>query len=273
MARRPAAGAVLFLTFLMMLVLTGLALAVGINAHYAVVASRSQLLDQQAMYIAEAGWQRARQALSAGTWTAAISPGNTYTESFGAGEYRVTIVDNGSSTDTVTSEGYVPNQTTTAAKRKIVETALPINNTSTNQSLTATASASSFQGGNTPDKANDGSTGTRWRAATASGSGEWLAMDYGSSERTLNQIVLLERGTDINALTIEFSCDASSWTTVPGLSVVESPTSTWTATFPTIRERYFRARFTSVAGGGEANVEEFRSFAPKYGFGSVTTQW
>ena len=99
--------------FLLMLVLSGLALAVGVLGHNSLVSGGSQLLDKQAFYVAEAGWQRARQQLVAGNWTAASSPGNTYTESFGAGEYRVTIVDNGDGTDTITSEGYVPSQSVT----------------------------------------------------------------------------------------------------------------------------------------------------------------
>ena len=73
-------GAALFLTFLVMLVLSGLALAVGMFSRNSMQTGTSQLLDKQAWYIAEAGWQRARQALSVGTWAAASSAGNTYTE-------------------------------------------------------------------------------------------------------------------------------------------------------------------------------------------------
>ena len=263
-------GAALFITFLLMLVLAGLAFAVGTLAHNSMVSGKTQLLDRQAVWIAEAGWQRARQAVVAGTWSAATSPGNTYTESLGAGEYAVTIVDNGDSTDTITSDGYVPSQTTYVARHRRVENAVPVNNTSTNQSLTATASASSSQGGNTPDKANDGNNGTSWRADTT-GSGEWLAMDYGSP-RTLNQVVVLEQ-ENIDGLTIDVSCDGSSWSGAPGLSVVESPAQTWTATFSPIRWRYVRARFTSVPVGNRARVREMQSFAPQLGFGSVRSQW
>jgi len=120
-------GFVLLATFVMMLVLIGLALAAGIAAQNSVVIGRSTLQDQQAFYVAEAGWQRARQAVTAGTWTAGVAPDNAqYTESFGAGQYQVTVTDNGDSTYTVSAEGYVPNQTTVLAKRKVVETAIPV---------------------------------------------------------------------------------------------------------------------------------------------------
>ena len=264
-------GVVLFTTFLLLLVLAGLASAVGVLAHNSTIGGRTQLHDRQSFYLAEAAWQRGRQAMAAGTWTAAASPGNTYTESFGPGEYDVTLVDNGDGTRTITADGYLPSKSATVAKRRIVEASLPANNTSTNQSLTATASASSSQGGNTPNKANDGNTGTNWRADTT-GSGEWLAMDYGSGLITLNKIVVLEHD-NIDGLTVEMSSDGSTWTAVPELSVVESPAATWTATFASVREQYFRARFTSVPSGQRARVDEMQSFAPAYGYGSLRTSW
>lgn len=265
-------GAVLLLTFLIMLVLAGLALAAGVFSQNSLLTGKSQLLDKQAFYIAEAGWQRGRQAFMAGTWTAAASPGNTYTESFGAGEYRVTLVDNGNSTYTFTSEGYVPNQTVTVAKRKVVETAVPLS--FSNLSLTATASASSSQGSFTPNQANDGSLTTKWQAGT-NGSGSWLAMDYGSAT-TLDKIVIRE-DDNIDGLTIEQSDDSSTWTVVSGLSVVESPAKTWTATFTATSHRYFRARFTSVPSNKKASVNEMESYnttGPQaLGAGALTTQW
>lgn len=270
-------GAALLTTFLMMIVLSGLALAVGVVSHNSLVGGRSQLLDKQAFYIAEAGWQRARQALSAGTWSAAASPGNTYTESFGAGEYRVTLVENGGSptTYTITAEGYVPNQTVTVAKRKVVETAVPVTlGSGTNLSLSATASASSSSGSNTPNKANDDNNGTRWESGT-NGSGSWLSMDYGGAT-TLDTVVVQEHN-NIDGLTIEWSDNGSSWTAASGLSVVESPNKTWTATFTATSHQYFRSQFTNVPSSKAAAVKEMESYytaaAPSFGTGDVTTQW
>ena len=263
----------LFLTFLVMLILSGLALALGVFSNNSVVAGRDRLLDQQAFYIAEAGWQRARQALNADTWLAALSPGNTYTESFGAGEYRVTIVYNSASSYTVTSEGYIPNQTTTVAKRKVVETAVPVSGSNgTNLSLAATAAASSSSGSHTASKANDGNLGTDWGASNQ-GSNEWLSMDYGSS--ALLSKVVIQENDNIDGLTVEYSDDNSAWTAPSGLSVVESPSKTWTATFPKVSHRYFRARFTNVPSNKKASVNEMQSYNETFTFGqgSVTTQW
>ena len=267
-------GAALFATFLMMLVITALGAAMAVFSSNSLVGSQGQLRDKQAFYIAEAGWQRARQAINAGTWSAARPHGNTYTETFGAGEYLVTILDNNDNTYTITSEGYVPSQTTVLAKRQVVETSTPVTNGATNLSLSATASASSSSGSNTPNKANDGSSGTRWESGT-NGSGSWLAMDYGSSA-TLDKIVVQEHNF-IDGLTIEWSDDASSWTGASGLSVVESPAKTWTATFTAASHRYFRSRFTDVPSSKAAAVKEMESYntaaATTLGTGAFTTQW
>ena len=268
-------GVALLLTFLMMLVLAGLAVAVAVCAHNSLVTGHTALLDQQAFYIAQGGWQRARQAILATTWTAAPSPGNTYTESFGAGEYRVTVVDNGSNSETITAEGYVPNQTATLAKRQLIESAVPVTvNDGTNQSLTATASASSSGSGNPAGNANDGDTTTDWQAGIA-GTGQWLAMDYGASPPTLNKIVVLEHA-NVSGVAIEQSDDNASWSTPGGLSVIESPVKTWTATFTAASHRYVRAVLTASGSSRKVSVKEMQSFdsaLSALGNGSVTTAW
>ena len=263
----------LFMTFLMMLVLAGLGLAVGIAAHNHVVGGHSQLLDRQAFYIAEAGWQRARQAIAAGTWTAAASPGNTYTESFGTGEYLVTVVDNGDGTYTITSDGYVPSQSQMIARREVIERSLSASASGTNYSLTATAGASSAQVPHPASHSNDNdATTTYWRANT-NGNGQWLKMDHGSAV-SLNQIVVLEEN-EINGVTIESSSDGSSWSTVSGLSVTESPAKTWTCDFTAATQRYFRAVFTASGSSKKVSVYEYQSYntAPSLGQGAVGTQW
>ena len=270
---RHEQGAALVVTFFMMLILAGLALAVGVFSQNSLVGGRSQLLDKQVFYIAEAGWQRARQALVAGTWTAATSPGNTYTEAFGAGQYQVTVVDNGNGTYTITSNGYVPSQSAAIAKRKVAETAVTATvSNGTNRSLAATGSASSSSGPHTAAKANDGDTGTNWQSSTK-GSGSWLAMDYGSAS-TLSTIIIKENDA-INGLSIEWSDDASSWTTASGQSVVESPSKTWTATFTAASHRYFRSNFTDVPSNKKAAVDEMESYNATVSLGTapVTTQW
>lgn len=268
-------GAALLITFLMALLLSGLALAMGVFAHNSVVSGKSQWLDRRAFYIAEAGWQRARQALNAGTWVAALSPGGVYTEAFGGGEYRVTVLDNGDATYTITSEGYVPSQAVALAKRKIVERNLPASYVSgTNLSLDAEISASSSQSGEgkEPENANDGELSTKWQADTK-GSGEWLALDY-EIETTVDRVVV-EEHPHIDGLSVEISDDGAAWTTVTGLTVVESPAKTWTADFTAASTQYLRVVFTDVPGTATAGVKELQSSntAASLGQGTVTTQW
>ena len=256
----------------MMVVLAGLALAVGVFSHNSLVGGKSQLLDKQAFYIAEAGGQRVHQALHAGTWTAATSPGNTYTESFGSGEYRVTIVNNGNGTYTITSEGYVPNQTTTVARRQTTETNVPVTPAGTNLSLNATASASSTDGSLVPANAKDGDVGTKWGAAVG-GNGEWLAMDFGRP-RNFDRILIREEG-NVVGVNLQWSDDGSAWTNVANQSNVEDADGkNWTCTFPAIAHRYVRAVF-QVSGSNKAAINELGSYSnwPNLDQGAVTTQW
>ena len=258
----------LFITFLMMLVLAGLALAVGVFSHNSLMGGTSQLKDKQAFYIAEAGWQRARQAIDAGTWSAAASPGNTYTESFGAGEYEVTLVDNGNSTYTITSDGYVPSEASVVARRRVVETALP---SQMNLSLTATASASSAQASHPAGDANDNNSSSTYWSAQTQGSGEWLQMNHGSA-KTMTQAVILEEGEITGISALQYSSDGSSWTAVSG-SCTESGT-TWTCDFSSVTAQYLRATFTASASNRRVSVYEFRIFGSGgLGTGTFTTQW
>lgn len=269
-------GSVLLLTFLVMLVVAGLVAAVGGFAQGNLQSACAQWLDRRAYYIAEAGWQRARQALASDTWFAAVSPGNTYTESFGGGEYSVTIVSSNACTSscdyTITASAYIPNQANAVARRQMVETDLSVTVTAgTNYSLTATASASSSNGGNTSDKAKDGDNGTKWQAGT-NGPGSWLSMDYGSAA-TLDRIIVRE-DANITNLTIEYSDNGSTWTAPGGLSVSASG-STWTCNFTSTSHRYFRVRFTGVPSGRKAAVKELESYniSVSLATGDVTTLW
>ena len=255
-------GAALFVTFIMVLMLAGLALAVGTFAHNSLLTGKSQLLDKQAYYIALAGWQRARQALVAGTWIAAESPGSVNTEPFGAGEYVVTIVDNGG-TSTITSDGYVPSQSASQAHRQVAEGSNSASRISvtitlgTNLSLAATALSSGDASGNPASNAKDGDTGTRWQANT-NGSDSWLGMDLGSAA-TVDRIIIKEQNERINDLRIEFSDDGASWTTVSGQSVIEVGDD-WTATFAETSHRHFRAFFFDVVSGSPVRVREFETY-------------
>lgn len=249
-------GAALFLTFLMLLMLAGLAAAAATFARNGLTVGRTTLADTQAFFIAEAGSQRARQALVAGTWAAAASPGNTYSETLGPGEYRVTIVDDGSSSYTVTSNGYVPTYAAPQSRAQFTESGIAVTaSDGTNYSLTATATASSANPGFPASSAKDGLTTTKWQASS-NGSG-WLKMDLGSAT-SLDKVVVKE-DANITGVSVEYSDDGSSWSTPSGHTVVESPSKTWTATFTATSHRYFRAS-VSAASSKKPAVQEMECY-------------
>ncbi len=260
-------GAALFITFIMMLMLAGLALAIGVFSQNSLVTGQSQLLDKQAFFVGEAGQQRARQLL--GTGEVAVGCGENTT--FGAGQYNVTtaIAAGGTLTlgpYTITSDGYVPNDTSPLMRRQLVTSGLtPAITLGTNLSLTATASASSSSGGHAPGQANDGNLSTRWESNVA-GAGSSLAMDHGSAT-AVDEIIVRERGgaTDtITSLTIEWSDDGLSWTGVSCLVTLASPASgsnqVFTSRFNQESHRFYHALFTAVPVGQRAQVLEMEDY-------------
>jgi Tfp pilus assembly protein PilX len=274
-------GAALLLTLLMMIMLCGLALAVGVSAHNSLLTGRMALQDKQAYYIAEAGLQRARQALSAGTWAAASGSGNSYTESFGAGVYVVTIVDNaatttvsGSTDYTITSEAYIPSQSNYQARRQVHEYEADVDVSTTNYSLTATASASSADGSHPASNAKDGDTSTKWKAG--SNDDAWLQMDYGSAV-SLDLLVTREDSNIDGIASVQYSDDGSAWTSVAGLTVTEPSSKVWHADFTAASHRYFRVTYT-IGSSKKGQVKELQSYGGSGSVtfsddGEVTTEW
>ena len=278
--RRSRRGAALLIALIFLLVLIGLATAAAIFSQNSQLTAKAQLLDKQAFYIAEAGVHRGRQALTAGTWAS----GSTNTESFGEGAYTVTITDNGSCGAggsgcqyTITSDAYIPNASSYAARRELIEANVPATMSNTNLSLTATASASSAASGYPASNAKDDNVESEWRASVG-GNGQWLAMDHGSAT-TLDKIVILEANNIDGVSAVAYSDDGSSWTAVSSLSVVESPVETWTATFTSTTHRYFRATFTASSNGTKVQVDEMQDYNTATqtvtfsGTGDYTTQW
>lgn len=245
----PQRGAALLLTFLLMLVLGGLALAVGVFAHNSVVSSSVQLEGYQVQGIADAGLARARRELTVGGNAVGWSANDV---SFGVGTYTVTTTDNGGGTYTITSSGYVPDATNTVARRRVREKSIPVTASGSNIALNTTATASSYTGSNTPDKAVDGDGNTRWRCA--GGAGCWLALDFGTN-KALTQTDYDEQGNKITGYTIEVSRDGTTWETARGLS-----TSGDVADFDKVTARYVRIRITSVSDI-EPALDEFKVYA------------
>ncbi|MBI3011057.1 MAG: discoidin domain-containing protein [Candidatus Omnitrophica bacterium] len=244
---RRRGGAALLLTFLLMLGLSGLALAVGVFAHNSVVSSRVQLEGYQVPV----------------RWRASDV-------SFGAGTYTVTTTDNGGGTYTITSSGYAPDATNTVARRRIREKSIPVTASGSNIALNTTATASSYSGQNTPAKAVDGDADTRWRCTT--GNGCWLALDFGTN-KVFTQTDYDEQGNKITGYTIEVSRDATTWEAARGLSINGD-----VADFDKVTARYVRIRITSVSDI-EPALNEFKVYAVTSGSsmtlgdGTVVIDW
>jgi hypothetical protein len=268
----------LLLVFVLMLMLAGVAAAAAVSSRNSLTTGRAALADQQAFWIAEAGWQRARQALTAGTWVGAEDPGTTYTESFGAGEYSVIITTNDDADEyTITSSGYVPSASAAVARRQITEGDVDATvTTGTNYALSADASASSSNGADVAANANDGDNGTKWEAGTngSTSTSPWVALNLGSSPPSLDQMVVKE-DKNVDDVTIEWSDDNSAWAVAGGLTVDES-SETWTARFTEMTHRYVRARFTEPSGK-KAKIKELQAYNASITLDTtntdVTTQW
>ena len=277
---RSERGAVLLITFVIMLVLSGIALAAGVFSQNSLLSGQSQLLDKQAFYVAEAGLHRTLQALAAGTWT---STGDPYTESVYAedgttivGQYVVTITDNGdcapgstSCEYDITSEGYVPNQASYAARRQVNAYTVEANISSvTNHAGSAAATAWTSSSGHDPDEAIDGSNGSYWEAGTA-GSGQWLYLDFGASwSTTLTQLVIEER-RHITGITFDTSSNGTSWSSLSVTGDGDNSDDTWTFTVST-SARYVRATFTASGSSRQVSVREFEAYSATGGTPTFT---
>jgi hypothetical protein len=138
----------------------------------------------------------------------------------------------------------------------------------TNLSLGATATASSSSGQNTPGKAIDSQSNTRWRCA--GGNGCWLALDFGSN-KVFTRTEYNEQGNKISAYTIEVSRDGSTWEAARGLSGD-------VATFGKVTARYVRIYITTVTDT-EPALNEFEVSAVTSGSsltlgrGTVVLDW
>lgn len=258
-------GAVLILTFIVLLSLTAIALAFVSLIGYEIKATGVGLRNMQVFYIAEAGLAKARWALTKGGETAGW--GQTH-EPFGEGKgtYIVSTAYSDPPANehvTIISEGYVPDDTNPIARRKVQER--NIRTLPTNLSLDAAASASSVINDSTADKANDGESDTKWKSAVNNGS--WLKIDFGSSA-TFDKALI--DGSKIDSYMIEYSTDDVTYHAVTG--IVESPA--WTFTFDPVSAQYLRISLN----GDKPEVKELESYNTAAGNtsleqGAFVTSW
>lgn len=270
-------GAALIAAFAVLVGLTIIALAFVTMVSDDIKNAGAALIDAKAYYVAEAGLAKARWALTTDGQSVGWGESDI---SFGAGTYTVTTTDNGDSTYTIVSEGYVPNDTNPLAKRRVEERNISTTTSGlTNLSLTATASASSYKGVDTPDKANDGQTSTKWRAdgIPSAGSPQWLAMDLGIAQ-TFDRVAFDEpSGNKITTYQIQSSSDGTSWSAVSN-AVETINGSVTTVNFDAVTVRYHRIYITastrrdpSIAEYETYNSNEIQSII--LGQGKFVTSW
>jgi large repetitive protein len=126
-----------------------------------------------------------------------------------------------------------------------------------NIALNKTATASTNEAANTPAKAVDGNSTTRW-AASSGALNEWLKVDLGSVSNITGSEVTWEQGINYK-YKIEVSIDNSTW----ALKVDKTAT---TGTSQTVSDnfsasaRYVRITITGVAGGNWASISELKVF-------------
>lgn len=262
-------GAVLILVFVMLVGLSGLAFAFVTMVTDETRSTGAGLRNMQAFYIAEAGLAKARWALTAGEETVPWSEADT---PFGGGTYTVNAADdNGDgSVTTITSEGYIPDDTSPLVRRQVIEEDITIGSgTLTNRSLAATISASSEKFPQNPaTNANDGDGGTKWKAGSKNDA--WLKLDFGSST-TFTGVVYT--GNNINSVTIEYSNDDSSYN-----GVTTPVVSGGTVNFDSASGRYLRFSM-DVDSNRTAEVDELEVYdvnevvSPALGQGEFSTTW
>lgn len=251
-------GAALILTFIVLVSLVLVAFAFVTMINYEIRGAGVGMRNMQAFYIAEAGRAKARWALTEGGES--VGWGETDV-SFGEGTYTVTTADNGDGTYTITSEGYIPDDISPLARRRVIERNIPL--IAVNLSLGATATASSTQGGFVPANAIDGNSITRWRSNVRNGS--WLKINFGAAT-AFDKVVI--DGSRIDSYTIEYSTDDITYLPVTGL--VESPP--WTFTFNLVSAQYLRL---SVNGNRPEvmELETYNTAAGGLGQGEFATSW
>lgn len=231
---RDKKGYVLLLTFVVLIGLSGVSIAFLTMFSNEMKMVSTELQDAQAFYLAEAGHAKARWALTTGGQI--VGWGETR-EPFGAnkGAYVVTTAYSDPPINqhvTIISEGYIPAYSATPlAKRRVVETSIPL--MGSNISPGSIATASSSQGNMTPDKAIDGDTNSKWKS-DINGAWSWLRLDLGSA-RSFNKAVII--CSSVDAYSLQCSDNGSSWQLIVSAAVPPPPTP---LVFNNITARYVR---------------------------------
>lgn len=265
---RNKKGVVLILVFMIMAFLTVAAVVFLYMTSVRTKGSGLELASAQAFWVAEAGLAKAKWALT--TDGQAVGWGET-TSPFGAGKGTYVVAAAYSDPPanqhvTITSDGYIPDDTGYVAKRRAVESDIAFEE-SDNLSLGATATASSESGGHPAGDAVDGQSNTKWGASNKDDA--WLKLNFGSA--TAFDRVVINGQNNINSVTIYYSNNDIAYTSVTNLT--ESPA--WTFTFDSVTAKYLRVNM-NVDSNKKATVNELETYDTAQGGlgqGEFSTLW
>lgn len=256
---RHRKGYALLLVLVFLLALSGVAFAIVIALSGEMRGAGAGVKDKLAFYVAEAGRAKARWALTAGGeavgWHETAEPFGA-----GSGKYIVTTAYSDPPTNahvTITSDGYFPDSAKPVAKRRVEESAIPLSGS--NIALVATATASSTFAGNTPGKAIDGVSSTKWKSSQKDKE-DWLKLDLGGP-KSFNKVVI--NCANVDRYSIECSEDDSIWTMIKSSA---APPPATPIVFAIATARYVRLNVT----GNRPEVNEFEVYN-QFGQGKFTT--
>ena len=261
-------GVVLILVFIIMVFLTVVTVTFLYMTSIQTKGSGRELASTQAFWVAEAGLAKAKWALTTDEqevgWGETASP-------FGAGNGTYVVATAYSDPPanqhvTITSDGYIPDNTTYVAKRRVVESDMSIGD-SENLSLGATATASSESGGHPASDSIDGDDNSKWMASDKDDA--WLKLNFGSA--IAFDRVVINGQNNINSVTIEYSNNDIAYSSVTNLT--ESPA--WTFTFDSVTAKYLRVNM-NVDSNKKAEVNELETYDTSQeglGQGEFSTLW
>ncbi|MDZ5444871.1 penicillin acylase family protein [Micromonospora sp. 4G57] len=124
------------------------------------------------------------------------------------------------------------------------------------QGRAATASSTQFLTSHTPDKAVDGSLGTRWSSSYADN--QWIRVDLGSG-RTVNRVILRWEAAYGSAYRVEVSTDGATWRTA--FSTTTGNGGVDNVTFAPVTARYVRVYGVKRATSYGFSLHEFEVYA------------
>jgi hypothetical protein len=266
-------GAALILVFFILVGLSGIAFAFISMVSDEIGSAGAGLRNIQAFYIAEAGLAKARWALTLGEKEPPWPEGEPEEDGveFGGGKYFIETEYSDPPANehlTITSSGYIPDNTNPIAQRRVVEADILIGSGGlTNLSLSATISASSEK--RPAANANDGDADTSWKSNEKDDA--WLKLDFGSST-AFNRAIYA--GSNINSCTIWYSDSPDD-----GYSLAASATgSSATVNFDLVEGRYLRFDM-DVDSNKTAEVNELETYntnedvSATLGQGEFSTSW